>query len=338
MRVRLAACAYALPEASEDVASVLSRERDRVGAALRAVTPGLRRRVEANLGVARVRVCPPVEDPYHLARRAAVEALGKAGLPTGRVDLLVDYSTLPGAGAGYAPLAHRLATDLGLEASLNLNLKFSGCAAFHLAVKLATSLMRADQRLRVALLVAADTPPPGSRSLMPITVQGDAGSAVVLSSDASGSAPAWPEIVGTEVLTLGGLHDLVVMGVDRGGRPTLHVDARRLEESVVPVYYLHFERLVERVLGDAGIARTDVDRVVYSNVSAGDRDGFARCLRFDPSRVYTPGLVECGHTFASDLALNYARLLETGVIGPGEWILFAAAGIGFTWGVTLARS
>ncbi len=334
MTIRLAACAFALPEASEDVASVLSRERHRVEAALGAVTPGLRRRVEANLGVARVRVCAAGEQPYHLARRAAIEALGKAGIPAGRVDLLIDYSTLPGADAGYLALAHRLATDLGLEASLNVNLKFSGCAAFHLAVKLATSLMRADERLRVALLVAADTPPEGSRSLMPITVQGDAGSAVVLSSDASAS----PEIVSTELLTLGGLHDLVAMGVDAVGRPTLHVDARRLEERVVPVYYLHFERLVERVLGEAGIARTAVDRVVYANVSAGDRDGFARCLRFDPARVYTPGLVECGHTFASDLALNYAWLLEAGVIGRREWILFAAAGIGFTWGVTLARS
>ncbi|RPJ53380.1 MAG: hypothetical protein EHM24_32960, partial [Acidobacteria bacterium] len=200
MTIHLAACAYALPEASEDAASVLSRERVRVEAALGAVTPGLRRRVEANLGIARVRVCAAGEQPYYLARRAAIEALDKAGIPAGRVDLLIDYSTLPGSGTEYVPMTHRLATDLGLEASLNVNLKFSGCAAFHLAVKLAASLMRADDQLRVALLVAADTPPLGSRSLMPITVQGDAGSAVVLSSDDSVS----PEIVSTAVLTLGG--------------------------------------------------------------------------------------------------------------------------------------
>lgn len=334
MRIALAGCAYALPAASEDVASVLTRERARVEEVLGVVTPGLRRRVEAGLGIERVRVCATGEEPYHLARRAALEALAKAAIPASAVDLVVDYSTLPGRPSVQHPLAHRLATDLGLEASLNLNLEFSGCAAFHLAVKLATSLMRQDDRLRVALLVAGDTAPEGSRSLMPITVQGDAGSAVVLSAD----APASPEIVATEVLTLGALHDLIVLDHDSRPAPVLRVDARRLEESVVPIYYLHFERLVERVMREAGIERGDVACVVYSNVSAGDRDGFARCLRFDSSRVRTPGLADCGHTFASDLALNYARLADAGTVGPGEWILFAAAGMGFTWGVTLARS
>jgi 3-oxoacyl-[acyl-carrier-protein] synthase III len=81
-----------------------------------------------------------------------------------------------------------------------------------------------------------------------------------------------------------------------------------------------------------------VSHVVYANVSGSDRDGFARSLGFDPRTVHTPGLRECGHTFASDLVLNYSILDERSVVKPGEWVLFAAAGIGFTWGVTLARA
>jgi 3-oxoacyl-[acyl-carrier-protein] synthase III len=47
---------------------------------------------------------------------------------------------------------------------------------------------------------------------------------------------------------------------------------------------------------------------------------------------------ELGHTFASDLVINYAEICRQGLIRPGQLLLFASAGIGFTWGVTLARA
>jgi 3-oxoacyl-[acyl-carrier-protein] synthase III len=49
-------------------------------------------------------------------------------------------------------------------------------------------------------------------------------------------------------------------------------------------------------------------------------------------------MAEYGHTFASDLVINYVHLRRAGRIRPGQLLLFASAGIGFTWGVTLARA
>ena len=49
-------------------------------------------------------------------------------------------------------------------------------------------------------------------------------------------------------------------------------------------------------------------------------------------------MAEFGHTFASDLVINYAEMRREGRIRPGQLLLFASAGIGFTWGVTLARA
>jgi 3-oxoacyl-[acyl-carrier-protein] synthase III len=49
-------------------------------------------------------------------------------------------------------------------------------------------------------------------------------------------------------------------------------------------------------------------------------------------------MAEYGHTFASDLIVNYADLRNAGSIHPGQLLLFASAGIGFAWGVTLARA
>jgi len=332
--IRLVGSAYELPPTVETTAEVLDRERERAQAALAAVSPGLRRRVVEDLGIERVRACGAM-DPFELMVPAARAALDEAGLPGRRVDLIVDYSTLPGETGVSAPLAPRLAVELGAEASLNLSFKFGGCAGFHLAVKQASALMRADPRLRVALLVATDSPPPGNRSLLPITIQGDAGSAAVLRSDGGEG----PEIEATEVLTLGHLHEVIVLERGPGGNGLeLRIDAAMVERAVMPVYYLHFHRLVNKVLSDAGLKLSDVDHFVYSNLSRGDREGFIRAFGIPPDRAPRTAMLDHGHTFASDLVLNYTDLRREGRVAPGQRLLFASAGIGFTWGVTLARA
>jgi 3-oxoacyl-[acyl-carrier-protein] synthase III len=332
--VRLAGAGYALPETVESVRDILARERDRVDAALSAVSPALRRRATTQLGIERVRCCGP-QEPYELMARAADLALGRAGIAGSTVDLIIDYSTLPGPGALYAPLAQRLSTHIGAETSLNYSLKFGGCAGMHMAMQLALALMRGDDRLRSALLVAADSPPPGSRSLMPITVQGDAGSAIVLHAGGTRG----PSIEATEVLTVGELHGVITLETRQdGGGLELRVDAAQSERDVMPVYYLHFNRLIQRVMSKAGIRLSDVDHVVYSNLSAGDREGFVRAMGFPPAMNRPTAMAEYGHTFASDLAINYCDLVREGAVSPGQWLLFASAGIGFAWGVTLARA
>ena len=58
-----------------------------------------------------------------------------------------------------------------------------------------------------------------------------------------------------------------------------------------------------------------------------------------PKGGLPPTLMEqYGHTFASDLVIHYANMRREGMIHPGQLLLFASAGIGFTWGVTLARA
>jgi 3-oxoacyl-[acyl-carrier-protein] synthase III len=332
--VRLAGAAYELPSTVASVEDILARERERVEAGLSAVSPALRLRATTRLGIERVRCCGS-EQPYSLMNAAATSALDRAGVKGSAVNLIIDYSTLPGSGELYAPLAHRLSTDIGAETSLNISLKFGGCAGMHMAMLQAVALMRSDDRLRVALLVAADSPPPGSRSLMPLTVQGDAGSAIVLRADGGQG----PSIEATEVLTVGQLHRVITLETKPDGTGLeLCVDAAQLEQSVVPVYYLHFHRLIHRALSKAGIRLSDVDHVIYSNLSAGDREGFVRAMGLPPGKSCSTAMVELGHTFASDLVINYCDLVRDGSVSPGQWLLFAAAGIGFTWGVTLART
>jgi 3-oxoacyl-[acyl-carrier-protein] synthase III len=43
-------------------------------------------------------------------------------------------------------------------------------------------------------------------------------------------------------------------------------------------------------------------------------------------------MAELGHIFASDLVINYSEITSEHLIRPGQLLLFASAGIGFTWG------
>ncbi len=335
MALRIASTAYAVPPDIETVETVIEREKERVEASLRPLTPRRRDRIMGGLGLKHLRVCKE-KQPYDLALEAALACLTEAKVPGRDIDLIIEFSTLPGRSDQYSSFAHKLSADLGAETSLNLSFKIGGCSGFHLALKNASALMAADASLRHALLITADSPPPGSRSLLPVTVQGDAGSAVLLRRDAQEG----PVLLHTEVLTLGYLHD--VIAVERGSNGTgnlvIQVDSLRMENEVMPIYYLNFYRLIQKIMDKTGVKVEDIDHFIYSNLSRTDQEGFQRMLSLPVGAVSTPQLAEYGHTFASDLVINYTDLRRAGKIQRGQLLLFASAGIGFTWGVTLARA
>jgi 3-oxoacyl-[acyl-carrier-protein] synthase-3 len=216
---------------------------------------------------------------------------------------------------------------------LNLSFKSGGCAALHLAIKTALGWMSTDESIQTALLVTGDTAPHGSRSLLPVTVQGDAASAVILRRD----GVEGPLLLGVEAMTLGHLHDAIAL-VKTNGHLEIKVDAACMENEVMPVYYLNLFWLVQKVLAASSLSLNNIEHFIYSNISQRDRDGFRRMVGLPEGGLPATAMAEYGHTFASDLAINYVHLRREGRIRPGQLLMFASAGIGFTWGVTLARA
>ncbi len=310
-------------------------EEARVKAALAPLSPKMKKKTLEGLGLKWVRVCRD-RQPYDLAREAATRALEQARIVGRDVDLVIDFVTLPGKDGQYLSFAQKLSVDLGAESSLNLSYRVGGCGGLHLAFKNALALMQADDSLRTALLVTADSPPEGSRSLLPITIQGDAGSAVVLTR---GDGPG-PVIKGTEVMTLSHLYDTITIARSHDGMDSMaiHVDPVRIENELMPIYYLNFFRLIGRLLDRFSLRLSDIDHIVYSNISGTDRSGFVKSLGLPDEKVLSTGMAQFGHTFASDLVINYAEFFRDRTLQPGQWVMFASAGIGFTWGVTLARA
>jgi 3-oxoacyl-[acyl-carrier-protein] synthase-3 len=347
MDVRIAAAAYAVPPEDEAVEAVLERERIRVETSLSPLSPESRRKAMEGLGLNRVRICGE-KQLYDLVLEAASKAIAEAEITARDINLVLDYSTWSSeswssesssakSSQGLS-FAHRLSADLGAETAMILSFKVGGCAGLHVAIKTALGWMSIDESIQTVLLVTGDAAPEGNRSLLPITMHGDASSAVILRRDGTQSPlTQGPLLLGVEVMTLGHLHKAITM-VRTNGHNDIIVDARCMEREVRPVYFLNMLLVVNKALAAASLSLNDIDHFIYSNLSRRDREGFCKMVGLPKGSLPVTLMEEYGHTFASDLVINYVSLRREGLIRPGQLLLFASAGIGFTWGVTLARA
>ena len=332
MNVRIAAAAYAVPPDDEAVDAVLERERTRVERALSPLSPESRRKAIEGLGLNRVRVCGQ-KQLYELVLEAASKAIGEAGITARDINLILDYSTWSSGSLQGLSFAHKLSADLGAETSMILSFKVGGCAGLHVAIKTALGWMTTDESIQTVLLIAGDAAPEGSRSLLPITMHGDASSAVILRREGTEG----PLLLGIEAMTLGHLQNAITM-VRTNDHLDIVVDALCMEREVRPVYFLNMLLMVNKALAASSLSLKDIDHFIYSNLSRRDREGFCKMVGLPKGGLPPTLMEEYGHTFASDLVINYANMRRDGLIRPGQLLLFASAGIGFTWGVTIAQA
>jgi len=316
---------------------VLEREKLRIEAVLSPLSPESRRKAIDGLGLKRVRVCDE-KKLYELIHEAASKAIAEAGITARDINLILDYSTWSSDSSQGLSFAHQLSADLGAENSMILSFKVGGCAGLHVAIKTALGWMSTDESIQTVLLLAGDAAPAGNRSLLPITIHGDASSAVILRREGSQSPlNQGPLLLSVEAMTVGNLQKAITM-VRTNGHADIVVDALCIEQEVMPVYFLNMFLVMNKALAAASLNLNDIDHFIYSNISRRDREGFCKMLRLPKGSLPPTPMAEYGHTFASDLLINYVDMRRDGLIRPGQLLLFASAGIGFTWGVTIARA
>jgi 3-oxoacyl-[acyl-carrier-protein] synthase III len=337
MSVRIAAAAYAVPPDDEAVETVLERERTRVETALSPLSPESRRKAVDGLGLNRVRICGE-KQVYGLVFEAASKAIAEARITARDINLILDFSTWSSenwsnASSQGLSFAHKLSADLGAETAMILSFKVGGCAGLHVAIKTALGWMATDESIQTVLLVTGDAAPPGNRSLLPITIHGDATSAVILRREGTEG----PLLLDVEAMTVGHLQNAITMAITNG-HPDIIVDALCMEREVMPVYFLNMLVTVNKALAAASLSLSDIDHFIYSNISRRDRESFCKMVGLPKGSLPRTPMEEYGHTFASDLVINYVHMRREELIRPGQLLMFASAGIGFTWGVTLARA
>jgi 3-oxoacyl-[acyl-carrier-protein] synthase-3 len=291
-----------------------------------------------NLGVDQVPLCDGHRGS-ELAVAASIEALARAGVSGTDVDVVVDYTILPQK--WMVPvwnMSGEVQKEIGAEKAFTVGFSGGGSTNFLVALNFAAAMLETDDKMKYALLVAGDVTIPGNRVLnpaAPVSVMGDAGSAVLLQRGASGQL-----VMGTELVSEGANHDVYYIP---GGclanpeDPSLYrmmLDKPRYDAAPKTATTLELAR---RVLDRAGLKLTDVKYVVYPNISSEDQNGFRDAFGLRMDQICTSNLATNGHLQGNDLVLNYLSLTTDGAVREGDYILVCSHGMGFMAGASLIR-
>jgi len=278
-----------------------------------------------------------------LAIHAAKDVIQKTGIDPQEIDLIIDFTSIP---EDYvAPTwsaAGLVQKEVGAKRAFATAINTGGCASYQTTLKVACSLMSANDRYRTALLIAGDKAPEFNHNYFPITVVSDGGSAVILRKDFGHRT-----ILAVEVATLGRLHDIWVIPGIHNRHPEdvgkkfpkwLHVcgDIPRFNTEVIPMNLFMFRKVMRAALARAGKKQTDVAYFIYPTFSAWDQKAFCEAFEIPREKVFLAGLSH-GHLQETDMVLDYLDAIDAGHIKDGDLVMLTTNGAGFSWGATLLR-
>jgi 3-oxoacyl-[acyl-carrier-protein] synthase III len=147
---------------------------------------------------------------------------------------------------------------------------------------------------------------------------GDGAGAVVVGADGDGD-------IGPIVLAAdGGLADRITCSNEEralrmDGHSTYQVAVKRLSEATVAA------------VARAGLELDDVDLFVYHQANGRIIRAVGQRLDLEPARV-ADYVAHMANTSAASIPLTLSLLREDGRLRPGQKVLVAAIGAGFTWG------
>jgi 3-oxoacyl-[acyl-carrier-protein] synthase-3 len=280
-----------------------------------------------------------------LAVPAAQRALAHAGLSPTDLDLIL-FATLspdfcfPGS-------ACLLQQKLGCRQIAALDLR-TQCTGFLYGLQTADAFIRTGMYRKV-LLVGAEVHSTGiefsDRGRDVTVLFGDGAGAVVLGAAEGAGTLADRGVLFTKVCADGnGAKDLWCMAPASGRIPRL--TPAMLEEG------LHFPQMngksvfrwatekmpeiAQEALNECGASIDDISWFVPHQANLRINELVAKKLKIPEEKCWN-NIVRYGNTTAATIPIGLAELVEAGKAKPGDLVLSAAFGSGFTWGSALIR-
>jgi 3-oxoacyl-(acyl-carrier-protein) synthase III len=253
-----------------------------------------------------------------LATEAARAALTRAGVPAGRVDLIVVATSTPDQ--AQPPTASAVQHRLGATAAAAFDLN-AVCSGFVFALAAAARMIAGTGGY--ALVVGADI---YSRILdrsdrRTVVLFGDGAGAVLL-----GPAPAGQGLIATRLHTFGEHRDLI--GVPPGGRFTMQGRAvRDFVTGRVP-------GLVHDFLAEAGVPASGVRHVVAHQANGVLLDELMSALDL-PGATGHRTVETLGNTGAASVPITLDAADRRGLLSPGDRVLLVAFGGGMAVGLAV---
>ncbi|MCU0255107.1 MAG: ketoacyl-ACP synthase III [Vicinamibacterales bacterium] len=288
-------------------------------------------------GIRERHVVDPGVATSDLAKEAALEAIARAGLEPTDIELIIVGTTTPDT--IFPCTACLLQHKIGATGAWGFDL-MAACSGFVYALSTASRLLVSGSHTH-ALVVGADV----MSSIIDYTDRatcvlfGDGAGAVVLTAE-EGDGPGVIDFVNE---------------IDGSGGPALQMPAggSRMPASLETVEQrLHYvkqdgqavfkfavrkmEDVCRRVLERNGLTPGDVDLFVSHQANRRIITSTADKLGLDPARVVI-NIERYGNTTAATIPLALDEAIGDGRLKPGDTVLLAAVGAGFTAGALLVR-
>ncbi|MBZ5703863.1 MAG: hypothetical protein LAN63_00750 [Acidobacteriia bacterium] len=333
-RIGIVAASYYLPPKRKVVADVF-RDEEIPAEPLAANVD-----FQKDIGIEAVHMAAD-ETAAGLALKACRRVLEQAAMDPKEIDLILDFTSIPEE--YIAPTwsaAGLIQKEIGATRAFATAVNTGGCASYHTTLKVACSLMAANERYQTALLFAGDKAPEFNHTYYPITVICDGGSAVILKKNFERR-----QILSVEVSTAGKLHDIwYIPGFhNRDPRDTKHkwlhmtADVPKFNKEVIPINLFMFRKVMKDALGRIGRKQADVSYYIYPTFSTWDQKAFCEAFMLPREKVFTDGLQRHGHLQETDMVLDYVDAMQEGHIKDGDLVMLTTNGAGFSWGAALIQ-
>ena len=297
--------------------------------------------IRQRTGIRERRFVEPGVGPTDLGLQAAHRALHWAGLTPDQIDFII-FATLspeynfPGCGC---LLQERL--GVGTVGALDVR---NQCTGFVYGLSIADQFVRTGT-YRHILVVGAEVHSSGlemnTHGRDVAVIFGDGAGAVVVGRSDSGSRrilssplhaqgkyarKLWLEVPSS--LSQPRLTEEML----REGRHYPHMDGRYVFKHAV-------ERLQESVreaLADNRLKIEDVALLILHQANLRISEAVIRSLKIPPERVFS-NIQRYGNTTAASIPIALDEAVRAGTVQPGDLVVLAAFGSGFTWGATILR-
>jgi 3-oxoacyl-[acyl-carrier-protein] synthase-3 len=295
------------------------------------------------MGIRQRHIAGPDDTISAMATRAAERALDNAGIAAGQLDLVISHGSEHKDHLVWNAAA-KIQNNLGAVNAQAFEV-YALCAGAPIAIQTARGIMATDEGMRFALLTAASR----ENDLVNLKNErvrfmynfGAGAGALVLKRDATENL-----ILGTSVITDGALSETVTLsqkpdvlgeGMQGGDlRGKLDVNepeymAERLGASSLP----NFVRVIRESVEKGGATLADVRFLGITHMKASFYREILSAVRLPPEQsVY---LEDFGHIQSADQAIALELGLAQGKIRPGDIVVLAGAGVGYTWSAVALR-
>jgi 3-oxoacyl-[acyl-carrier-protein] synthase-3 len=287
-------------------------------------------------GVRERRIVDEGEAPSDLGLRAAQQALDRAGVEPEAVDFIVVGTTA--GDMAFPTTANLIQHRLGCRSVGSLDL-YAACTGSIYSLSVGAQYVQTGKYGTVLCV--------GAECLSRITDYTDRGTCILL-ADAAGAVVLQPSrgeagIIDTDLYSDGRYGDLLIQPAGGSRTPATHETVeRRLHfakmkgNEVFKVAVRMLEECAQRILERNGLTAEDIDVFVPHQANLRIIEAAAKRLKLPMERVVV-NVDRYGNTGAASVYVALEEAWSANRLKPGDLVLLAAFGAGFTWGAALIR-